>query len=124
MTTLDPHFLSACLLIQGFKAKPMLLAQGALLTMALTHPTITAADLPTAITNGSRHLAGAATGSLISMGLLEVVSRIKSPDPKAHGRKLDVLRIPTEKLATARTFLARNNFPAVASPQLLMTLSA
>jgi hypothetical protein len=69
-----------------------------------------ARDLPAEITNGSRHLAGAATGALIAQGIVEVVGRVKSPDPRAKGRKLDVLRIPNAKRATARTWLAANGY--------------
>lgn len=110
-TTLEPAFLVACLQISAFKGGAMRAAQGALLTMALRGGSFTAADLPEAVTGGSRHLAGAATGSLISMGLLVVVDRVKSPDEKAKGRKVDVLRLADGKRATVLCWLVRNGLP-------------
>ena len=111
-TTLDPSFLQACLLIGDFKGGQFKAAQAALLTLGLRGGDFTARDIPETITGGSRHVAGAATGALVAMGLLVVVDRIKSPDPKAKGRRLDVLRLADGKYETARTWLARNQFPA------------
>lgn len=110
-TVLDPQFLVACLQISAFKGGQMKACQGALLTLALADGDFTAAELPESVTGGSRHLAGAATGSLISMGLLVVVDRVKSPDLKAKGRKLDVLRLAPGKRQTALTFIERNGLP-------------
>lgn len=110
MTTLDPQFLRAVVLVTGFKPNPMRTAQAALLMIGLRAQTFTGADLPAEVTNGNRHLAGAATGSLIALGLLEVVGRVKSPNPDAKGRKLDLLSLPESKRATARTWLERNGF--------------
>jgi len=90
-TTLSRDFLRAVVLMIGFKHEPMRRAQAALLYMALEGGTFTAADLPGEITAGSKHLAGAATGALISIGLLTVKGRVKSPDVSAKGRKLDLL---------------------------------
>lgn len=90
-TTLSVDFLRAVVLMTGFKHGPMMRAQAALLYMALEGGTFTAADLPGEITAGNTHLAGAATGSLISVGLLVVKGRIKSPIKDAKGRKLDLL---------------------------------
>lgn len=109
-TTLDQSFLRAVVLMVGFKPRPMLTAQAALIYIALSGRDFTAADLPAEITGGSRHLAGAATGALIAQGLLETVGRAKSPDPKAKGRRLDVLRLPVNKVGAAKTWLARNGF--------------
>ncbi len=109
-TTLDPEFLRAIVLITGFKAGPMKTAQAALLTIALRRQEFTAADLPGEVCNGNVHLAGAATGSLIAAGLLDVVRRTKSPDRAAKGRKLDVLRLPPSKEATILTWFAANGF--------------
>lgn len=118
-TTLDPQFLRAVILMTGFRGgKDMRRAQAALLLIGLQGAEFTAADLPAEITNGNTHLAGAATGSLIAIGLLEVVRRVKSPDPRAKGRKLDVLRIPAPKWNTARTWLAANGFRQPAEKQM------
>lgn len=112
MTTLDPNFITATMLMSSFKGGPMRRAQGALLTIALeASGPVTAAEIPGEITNGNRHLAGAATGALIAQDLLHVVGRIKSPLASAKGRKLDQLIVPLERRATAHTWLERNGFP-------------
>jgi hypothetical protein len=110
MTTLDSQFLRAVVIMTGFKPNRMLRAQAALLSFALKYQDFTAHDIPAEITEGSKHVAGAATGALIAAGLLTVVDRIKSPDPKAKGRKLDVLRLASGKLHTARAWLTANGF--------------
>jgi len=107
-TTLDAQFLRAVVLVTAFKPEPMKRAQAALLLLGLTGQDFTAAELPGEITGGSKHLAGAATGALVSEGLLDVVGRVKSPNPNAKGRKLDVLRIASGKWQTARTWLRVN----------------
>ncbi len=60
-TTLDPQFLRSVVLMTSFKPRPMLNAQAALLTIALEGVEFTANDIPGELTNGSKHLAGAAT---------------------------------------------------------------
>jgi len=112
-TTLDPSFLRAVVLLSGFKPSRMLSAQAGLLYLALAGKLgdFTAANLPAELTDGSKHLAGAATGALIASGLLEVVGRIKSPNPSAKGRKLDLLRLGTLKRNTALRWLETNGFP-------------
>lgn len=113
-TTLDPQFLRTVVLMTGFRngGKDMKRTQATLLLIGLRGVEFTAADLPGEITNGNKHLAGAATGSLIAIGLLEVVRRVKSPDTRAKGRKLDVLRIPAPKWNTARAWLTQNGYLA------------
>lgn len=111
-TTLEPSFLSAAILVQDFKGAAMLRCKGALLALCLTRGTATAADIPETITNGDLHLAGCASGSLISIGLLECVGRVKSPNPNARGRKLNVMAVPQAKRDTARLWLTRNGFQA------------
>lgn len=109
-TTLEPSFLRAVVLVSGFRGNAMRSAQAALLLIGLRGIEFTGADLPGEVTNGSPHIAGAAVGSLISIGLLEVTGRVKSPNPNAKGRKVDVLRIPAAKWNTAKTWLAQNGF--------------
>lgn len=104
-TTLDPQFLRATILMTSFKGNDMVRAQACLLLIGLRGLDFTAADLPADVTNGSRHLAGAACGALIAQGLIDVVGREKSPNPDAKGRKVDTLRIPSNKAETARTWL-------------------
>lgn len=119
-TTLEPAFLQAVVLLNGFKPRPMVTAQGALLHLALQGLDFTAADLPAEVTGDSKHIAGAATGALISQGLLVVVGRQKSPRPDAKGRKLDVLRMAPNKRATALAWLRANELPAPEPKQLLL----
>ena len=111
-TTLEPSFLTAVLFLAGFKPRSMALAQAGLLALGLDRKECTAADLDPTITQGSKHLAGAATGALVAMGLLVVVGRCKSPRENAKGRKLDVLAIPAHRRSTAKVWLTRNGFAA------------
>lgn len=109
-TTLDPSFLRAVVLVCTFRGTAMQSAQAALLLIGLNGQTFTAADLPGEVCNGSRHLAGAATGSLIAIGLLEVVGRIKSPRADAKGRKLDLLQITPGKRGLVCAWLADRGY--------------
>lgn len=110
-THLDPSFLTAVLLMNSFRHRPMVMAQAALLHMALRGEDFDASMLPGEVTQGSKHIAGAATGALISQGLIIVTRRIKSPRPEARGRKLDVLRLAPGKRGTAITWLKANDLP-------------
>lgn len=109
-TTLEPAFLQAVVTMTAFKPEKMKRAQAALIYIGLRSLDFTAAQLPEAIVDGNRHIAGAATGALVAIGLFEVVGRVKSPDAAAKGRKLDVLRIPDDKRAAAKTWLRANGF--------------
>lgn len=121
-TTLEPSFLQACLLLNSFKGRPMAVAQGALLYLALNGD-CTAAELPGEVTGGSKYIPGAATGALIAQGLLVVVGRVKSPRENAKGRKLDLLRLAPGKRGTALAWLRANNLPVpIAGQQQEMAL--
>lgn len=111
-TTLDPAFLTAVLFLANFKPRSMALCQAGLLALGLDRREFTAADLDPTITQGSKHLAGAATGALVAMGLLVVVGRCKSPNASAKGRRVDILAIPEHRRATAKVWLERNGFAA------------
>jgi hypothetical protein len=91
----------------------MLAAQSALLMIGLKAQEFTAVDIPRDVTNGDKHLAGCATGSLVATGLLTVVGRMKSPDKSAKGRKLDVLRLTNRE--KAKTWLRANGIELDAS---------
>ena len=117
MTTLDPSFLRALVIMSGFRGNAMKSAQAGLLMIGLRGGDFSGADLPAELTNGSKHLAGAACGALLAQGLIESVGRIKSPHESAKGRKLNLYRIPAPKWNTARTWLARNGFPATEEAQ-------
>ena len=117
-TTLDAQFLRAVVLMTGFKPHRMQRVQAALLMLGFQGQDYTAADIPDELTEGSKHIAGAATGALVGTGLLKVVGRIKSPEAKAKGRKLDVLRLAS--VETAKAWLRANGFeiPDLKSLQL------
>ena len=110
MSQLSPDFLRAIALQAGFKPKLSVGVQGALLLIGLEKPTFTAAELPADVTGGSKHISGAATGNLISIGLLTVVGRVKSPNPNAKHRKLDLLTITPGKMSTVKAWLKTNGF--------------
>ena len=103
-TTLDSSFLRAVILMCGFQDKPMKNAQAGLLLIGLKQPEFSAADLPAEL--GGKHLSGAATGALVSTGLVTVIGRIKSPHKSAKGRRVDVLRVTNRE--KAKTWLRSN----------------
>jgi len=109
---MESSFLLACIRLMTYKGAKMVPVQAALLHLALKGQDFTARDLPGEITQGSKHIAGAATGALIAQGLLVVVGRVKSPDPLAKGRKLDVLRLGQGMRGTALAWLRANDLPA------------
>ncbi len=112
-TTLDASFLRVVVLKAGFTPKPMLAAQSVLLMIGLKAHEFTAADIPRDVTNGDKHVSGCASGSLVATGLLTVIRREKSPDPKAKGRKLDVFRLVNRE--KAKTWLKANGIELDAS---------
>ena len=84
-TTLDPQFLVATMHITGWKGAQMRRCQGALLTLALSHPSIHAAMLPGELLEGSRHISGAATGALVAQELLCCVGRVQVTPSVSQG---------------------------------------
>jgi hypothetical protein len=122
-TTLEPSFLQAAMLVNAFKGDRMKAAQAAMIYRALTHPEVVATDIPETITEGDAHISGCASGALVSIKLLEAVGRVKSPDPAAKGRKLNIYRIPHDRIGAARAWLRANNLPE-AQAQTELRLSA
>ena len=120
-TTLETSFLRAVLLQVSFKADEMKKAQGALLLIALERGTVMATDIPREIVGDSEHRAGAACGALVSIELLRVKERVKSPDVRAKGRKLNVFAIPYGRRRAAMAWLKANEFsPHVAEDMPLL----
>ena len=117
-TTLDPSFLRAVCVMTMFSPNRMRRCQAALLMLGLDGGEFNATNLPGELTEGNKHVAGAATGSLVATGLLTVTGRVKSPLVSAKGRKLDVLRLTS--VETAKTWLRANSFavPDVRGNQL------
>lgn len=108
----------------GFRGAPMKSAQAALLMIGLRGEDFLASDLPGEVTNGSKHLAGAATGALVAAGLIECVGRVPSPDPRAKGRKLDVWRIPSAKVSTVKTWLRSNGYTVPETAEQLSLIAS
>lgn len=104
-STFDPSFLRAIILMTGWRGTEVDRFQAGLLMLGLRGQDFSAADLPAELSNGNVHIAGCATGRLLTLGLIEVVGRVKSPNKNAHGRKLNLLRIPSQKVSAARTWL-------------------
>lgn len=120
MTTLDPQFLRAIVLMTDFKPGDARRVKSALLALAVNGLDFTAADLPAEIANGDIHIAGAACGALVSERLIVAVDRRKSPDPKAKGRKLNVYRLAMGRLETARAWFRAQNLtpPSIPTNQI------
>lgn len=111
-TRLDAQFLRSIVLMTDFKPGDARRVKSALLALAVNGLHFTAADLPGEIANGNIHIAGAACGALISEGLITAVGRVKSPDKAAKGRKLNLYRLTTGKLATVRAWFAAQGLTA------------
>jgi hypothetical protein len=118
VTRLDPEFLRAMVVMTLFKPERSLRCQASLLAMALTGETFTAAQLPGEVTEGSLQAAGAATGTLLTAGLLKNLGRVKSPHKNAHGRKLHLLQLNDGKRETVRTWFATNGFDTTILPTI------
>lgn len=115
---MNPDFLLAAMRMQEFKGDKMLSVKAGLLHLAITGLDFTAADLPAGLTAGSKHIAGASTGALVALGLIIVVDRVKSPNPNAKGRKVDVLRLAPGKRGTVLAFFKAHNLPLPSETQL------
>lgn len=122
MSTLDTGFLRAVILTTSWRGDDMARAQAALLLIGLRLQDFTAGHLPKEICGESKSLAGCATGSLISQGLLEVTGRVKSPNPDANGRKCNQLRIPANKVGLAKLWLSRHGYAATETEQLSLAV--
>lgn len=105
-----------------FKPGDMRRVKAALLAFAMVGIDFTAADLPAEIANGDIHVAGAACGSLVSLGLITAVGRRKSTDPKAKGRKLNIYRLATGKIGTVRAWFSSQNLTPPTIPSLQWSL--
>lgn len=110
MSTDNPDFNKAVMLVSSFKGDRFRRCQAHLLRLGLIGMDFSGADLGDDLTGGDVHISGTVVGSLLRMELVQCVGRIKNPKPSAHGRKLDLLRVPNDKRALARSFLERNGY--------------
>lgn len=117
MSRLDESFLRQVVIVTGFRGDAIRSCEAALLLVGLQNEPFTAAILPGERTQGSTTIAGCATGSLITQGLLEVCGRVKSPRPEANGRKVNLLRIPEGKASAVKTWLSRHGYAQLKESQ-------
>lgn len=113
---MNADFLRAVILKVAFKPEPLRRAQAALIYVGLTGEQFTADVLPQEVIQGDTRLAGCATGSLATIGILERSGRCKSPAKSRNGAWVNVWRLPVSKYKTAKTWLARNGFDATIQP--------
>lgn len=113
-TELAPDFLAAVALINGFKPKPMIAAQAQLLARAYHFGRTMASDLDG---DFGKNVPGAACGALCAQNLLEVIARVKSPEPSAKGRKLDVWRIPPGRGFAVKAWFEANGIAVTFSSE-------
>jgi len=115
--------LRSIVLMAGFRGNEFNGTCAALLLIGLQGGDFNAAMLPGEITRGDIHIAGAATRMLLTMGLLEKRGYCSSPNKSAKGRPVCILRIPNDKVSTARTWLARHGYPSGQEAQTSLALA-
>lgn len=103
-------------------------AQAALLLIGLQRLDFDAGMLPAELTTRADgtpdvHLAGMACASLCAQKLIVGVGRVKSSSELANGRKVNLWRIPADRVATVRTWLARHGYQDTVpiQPELALT---
>lgn len=109
-------------LCAGFRGDAFHSVVAALLMIGLRKHTFSAAECPRELTNGDKHISGLATKALIKMGLVYKCGYIPSPNADAKGRPVLALTIPSDKIATARTYLARHGYQDSATSQTELAL--
>ena len=122
MNAPDVSFLRSLILMVNFKGESVNAVAAALPLIGLRGEDFTAASLPREITQGDIHVSGAATRMLLTMGLVEKVGYIPSPNKDAKGRPVCLLRIPANKVTTARVWLQRHGISATPTEQLSLAV--
>jgi hypothetical protein len=110
MSTEKLDFSRELCLIAGFRGEAFHSVQASMLLIGLRGLDFSAADIPRELTGGDKHVSGLATKGLLKMGLIEKVGYIPSPNKDAKGRPVLCLRIPADKVSTARTWLSRHGY--------------
>lgn len=122
-TTLEPGFLRAALLTSSFRGDDLDRCMCFLIRLGLRGEPFNASMIPGELLNGSKTLAGCATGALIAMGLLVATGeRVKSSNPAANGRKVNQLSLPPEKVSTAHAWMRARGFPCTEEAQLSLAV--
>jgi hypothetical protein len=124
---LDPTLARAIILATSFRGAAMHRCQAALLMIGLNGLDFDAGMLPGEIATKDdgtpdAQMAGMACASLASQGLLEAVGRVRSSNPLANGRKINLYRIPAAKVTTVRTWLQRHGYPAGQNEQTALAI--
>ena len=122
MTTLDPSLLRSIILATNFRGGEMDRAQAALLLIGLQGLDFDAGMLPGEICGDDQHLAGMACASLCAQKLIEAVGRVKSSNPLANGRKVNLWRVPSNKVSTVRTWLRVRGFSETIEEQASLAI--
>ncbi len=111
-------------LVAGFRGTDLQSVQACMLMIGLKGGDFSAAEVPRDLTRGDKHISGLATKALLKMGVVEKVGYIPSPNADAKGRPVLALRIPSDKVSTVRTLLARWGYTDTAPQQQEMKLTA
>ncbi len=119
----ETDLMRAIILVVAFKESDFHAVCAALLYRALAGGDFTAACLPGEITKGDIHVSGLAIKMLQKCGLIVCVGYLPSPDPAAKGRILRSWRLAPSMESTARTWLARHDYPATISEQQSLALA-
>jgi len=106
----DTDLMREIVLCASFRGELFHSTCAALLMVGLSGGDFTASCLPKDITRGDIHVSGLATKALIKMGLVEKIGYVPSPNADAKGRPVLQLRIPANKISTARTYLSRQGY--------------
>lgn len=121
-TQLDPELLRTVIIATSFRGDAMARCQAALLMIGLRGLDFDAGIIPGEICNGDQHLAGMACASLCAQKLIESVGRVRSSNALANGRKVNLWRIPANKVNVVRTWLARHGYCANEAEQLSLAV--
>lgn len=119
MKTPSTDLMREIVLCASFRGELFHSTCAALLMLGLAGGDFCAASLPKEITQGDIHVSGLAVKALLKMGLIEKVGYIPSPNADAKGRPVLLLRIPSNKVYTAKTYLARQGYTLPTSPNHL-----
>lgn len=122
MTTLDPSLLRGIILATAFRGADLDRVQGAFLMVLLTGIDADAGVLPGELTNGDQRLAGMACASLAAQGLIQCVGRVRSSNPLRNGAKINLWRIPSDRVSTVRTWLAIRGYTHTEAEQLSLAV--
>lgn len=126
--SLSPEVMRNIILVASFRGDDLHRAQAALLLIGLQGVDFNAGELPGELCTKpdgtpDAHIAGMACASLAAQNLIVGIGRVRSSSPLANGRKVNLWRIPSDRVATARTWLARHGYSDKFPAQAELALS-